>query len=618
MFLLAVLLCVCDSHRAAAMEHHAEAQIRDWEIQWIREDGGNVLRPDDASPWFASSAGELLRMPPGTSGLWVRFEIPPTDTWRQPALLIDRLYGRDLAVYADGRLLHESTRAVKFDVNKLFLPLPSAPDPAEILLRFGTTEERAGVYSVIRVSEFESLTAGFIRRELPDMVLSGSMVMIGAIMLVCTGFLTRAMRGFWLSLSAIALIAGTLVFTHSPLPYTLFEPHTAWLPVAFDIALYVAAPVFMYFAGIVFEGKYPFFTRIRRALWGYAALCFAMLGLRSWMPERFEAAYNLIAVMGLDLLMLAAFLITSALAAVAAFRGNRHGAVLCAGIFALTTAAAADLTMYYFRDEPYDPVLWKSGLLILLVALIIILSAIIARNHAAMIAYAKEREEYNRRLQRAEKLKVISDLAASVAHEVRNPLQVTRGFLQLLAEQGVPNRRYYDMAIEELDRASAIITDFLTFAKPDMEEFAVLDLADELEKINAIMSPLASLNGVVLRFDVQDGIRIEGHASRFKQAIVNFIKNGIEAMEGGGEIAIRAYEENGQAVIRIRDQGSGMDEEQIAKLGTPYFSTKTKGTGLGLMVAFRIVEAMNGTIAFESETGRGTEVTLRFPVADAS
>ena len=169
------------------------------------------------------------------------------------------------------------------------------------------------------------------------------------------------------------------------------------------------------------------------------------------------------------------------------------------------------------------------------------------------------------------------------------------------------------MAIEELDRASSIITDFLTFAKPEMDEFAVLDIADELDKIYAIMSPHASLNGVTLRFDVQDGIRIEGNASRFKQAIINFIKNGIEAMESGGEIVIRAYRQDGQAVIRIRDNGSGMDEEQIAKLGTPYFSTKTKGTGLGLMVTFRIIEAMNGTISFDSKIGKGTEVTLRFP-----
>jgi len=612
--LFIVLFTLSNAHHAEAADGRGEQLIRHWEIQWIRADGVNRDRPlEEASAWAASSAGQLTRMPADASGVWVRVQLPPTASYRQPALLVNRLYGRNLSVYADGMLLHESTRSVRFDVSKLFLPLPADTDAVTLLIRIGTTEERAGVYSAIRIGEFQSLTAAFIRREMPDLVLGGGMLMLGVIMLACTGFLTRSVRAFWLSLSIIALSAGTLVFTYSPLPYILFEPRIAWLPLAYDMALFAAAPAFMYFADTVFMGLYPFYTRLRQVMGGYAGLCFLMVGLYVWMPERFASGYDLVTTTILGMLMLAAFVITAVLAVAVTIRGNWHGAVLSGGIFVLTTSAAADLAMYYFRDEPYDPILWKFGTLVLLVALIVILSAKIARDHAAVIAYTKEREDYNRRLQRAEKLKIISDLAASVAHEVRNPLQVTRGFLQLLAERELSNRKYYDMAIEELDRASSIITDFLTFAKPEMDEFAVLDIADELDKIYAIMSPHASLNGVTLRFDVQDGIRIEGNASRFKQAIINFIKNGIEAMESGGEIVIRAYRQDGQAVIRIRDNGSGMDEEQIAKLGTPYFSTKTKGTGLGLMVTFRIIEAMNGTISFDSKIGKGTEVTLRFP-----
>jgi signal transduction histidine kinase len=411
-------------------------------------------------------------------------------------------------------------------VNKLLLPLPAMPSSATLLIRIEETVGRGGVYSGIRIGEFDDLTAGFIRQETDDMALSSGMIMVGLIMLACSGFLPRGMRKFWLSLSVIALAAGSLIFTSSPMPYLLFGSRAEWLQTAFELALYVAAPAFMHFADIVFQGRYLFYTRLRQALWGYAALCFLIYVLDVLMPGRFETGFELIAVKLLNLTMLAGFATTAALAAVDAFRGNRNGAVLSGGIFILTSSAAADLIMYFARGEQYEPVLWKFGTLALLVALIIILSAELASNHAALIAYTREREEYNRRLQRAEKLRIISDLAASVAHEVRNPLQVTRGFLQLLAEREMPNRRYYDMAIEELDRASAIITDFLTFAKPEMEEFTVLDLTDELGKINAIMTPHASLNGVALRFDVRDGLRIEGNSSRFKQAIINFIKNG--------------------------------------------------------------------------------------------
>ena len=615
LLLFAILLGLCDSQRAEAADGRHEL-IREWEIRWIgiEEAGGtNSGLPKEESFWTVASAGRPQRMPANAWGAWVRFSVPPTDSWQQPALQIDRLYGRRLSVYMDGELLYETARTVRYDVNKLLLPLPVKSSSATLLIRVGETTGRGDVLSGIRIGEFDALTARFIRQDMDDIALSSGMSMVGLIMLACSGFLTRGMRRFWLSLSFIALAAGTLVFTSSPLPYMLFESRVEWLQSAFELSLYVAAPAFMHFADIVFQGRYPFYTRFRRVMWGYAALCCLMYVLYVLMPGLFESGYELISVRLLDLMMLAAFAATAALAAFDAFRGKWNGVVLSGGIFVLTTSAAADLAIYFSREEPYEPVLWKFGTLALLVALIVILSAELARTHAAMIAYAKEREEYNRRLQRAEKLKIISDLAASVAHEVRNPLQVTRGFLQLLAEREVSNRRYYDMAIEELDRASAIITDFLTFAKPEMEEFTVLDLTDELEKINAIMTPHASLNGVTLKFEVRDGLRIEGNSSRFKQAIINFIKNGIEAMQDGGELVVRAYGEDGQAVIRIRDTGSGMDEEQIAKLGTPYFSTKTKGTGLGLMVTFRIIEAMNGVIHFESETGKGTEVTLRFP-----
>lgn len=617
-----MLFVMTGSHVAGAESGRAGQSITQWEIQWIRSgEEGTDLPPDEESRWIAAAAGQHLMLPQGMTGVWIRLALPPADSsagsYKQPALLIDRLYGREVSVYAGGEMLHQSTRTARHDRIKLFTPLPAAAGPAELLIRIETPENHAGITSDVRYGEFETLMASSIRMEMPDMALSSGMFMLGLVMLLCSGFLMRSVLGFWLSLAVIALTAGTIVFTYSPLPYMLFEPRTAWLPVAFDVALFIAAPAFMYFADIVFQGKYPFFKRLRHGMWVYAALCLLMLGLYNWQPDRFEPVYDVITVSLLGVAMLGGFAVTAVLAVATALRGNWHGTVLSCGIFGLTAAAATDMVLYYFNDGPYDPMLWKFGTLVLLVALIIILAGKIVRDHTTAITYAKERELYNLRLQRAEKLKIISDLAASVAHEVRNPLQVTRGFLQLLAEKEVSNREYYDMAIEELDRASSIITDFLTFAKPEMEEFTVFDVADELDKIHAIMKPHASLNGVTIRFDVYEGINIEGNASRFKQAIINFIKNGIEAIEFGGEIELQAFEQEGNAVIRIRDNGSGMDADQIAKLGTPYFSTKTKGTGLGLMVTFRIIEAMNGTISFDSELGKGTEVTLRFPIIDS-
>ncbi|WP_027093417.1 sensor histidine kinase [Cohnella thermotolerans] len=211
-------------------------------------------------------------------------------------------------------------------------------------------------------------------------------------------------------------------------------------------------------------------------------------------------------------------------------------------------------------------------------------------------------------------MKIISDLAASVAHEVRNPLQVTRGFLQLLAGRAEEkNKPYFDLASNELDRASDIITDFLTFAKPEIDTIRLLNISEELKKIEAMMMPMVAMHGGILHFSSQDNLYFYGNSSKLKQALINIIKNSIEAIEPDGRIEVKAQSEHDQVVVQITDNGVGMDEEEVSKLGVPFFSTKSKGTGLGLMVTFRIIEVMNGTIKIRSAKGKGTEFTIRFP-----
>lgn len=111
-------------------------------------------------------------------------------------------------------------------------------------------------------------------------------------------------------------------------------------------------------------------------------------------------------------------------------------------------------------------------------------------------------------------------------------------------------------------------------------------------------------------------LTIEGNSSKFKQAFINLVKNSIEALHSNGWIRIAAHKQDGQVIIRIRDNGVGMNRKELARLGEPYYSNKTKGTGLGLMVTFRIIEVMQGKLEFHSEKGVGTEVTVTFPAVE--
>ncbi|MNI42582.1 Sporulation kinase A [compost metagenome] len=299
-----------------------------------------------------------------------------------------------------------------------------------------------------------------------------------------------------------------------------------------------------------------------------------------------------------------------------AIKGDKNAIIFSTGFIIFALLGVGELLYYYLIDRYYSLFLWKWGIACFLSSLIIILGRTFAENHQRIVEYSKQLETFNNELQRAERMEIISELAASVAHEVRNPLQVTRGFIQLLVEkQPASEKVYLNMALEELDRASDIITDYLTFAKPEAGKITNLNVLDEFIHIEGILIPMANMQGGNIFVHIPNDLFIKGNSSKFKQAFINIIKNSIEALNGEGEVQIWAYEENEKVHIHIKDTGEGMDEAVLARLGEPYFSNKTKGTGLGLMVTLRIIEVMDGTIKFSSQKGVGTEVVIQFPKA---
>jgi two-component system, sporulation sensor kinase B len=225
--------------------------------------------------------------------------------------------------------------------------------------------------------------------------------------------------------------------------------------------------------------------------------------------------------------------------------------------------------------------------------------------------------EVRKRIIRAEKMEVVSHLAASISHEVRNPLTASRGFMQLLEQHHLPlekRKEYIRIAIEELDRAEAIITDYLTFAKPAPECVEKLNVKTEIERVIDILRPLANMSSVEIQTSLIP-FNVKGEREKFQQCLLNIMKNAIEAMPNGGLLDIYVSLNKNNILIRISDTGVGMTREQLERLGEPYFTTKgTKGTGLGMMVVYRIIESMNGTIQITSEVNKGTQVSIYLPL----
>lgn len=219
-------------------------------------------------------------------------------------------------------------------------------------------------------------------------------------------------------------------------------------------------------------------------------------------------------------------------------------------------------------------------------------------------------------IQRAEKFHLLSELAASITHEIRNPMTVVRGFLQLMHDNQIPEEKkqmFLKLGIEELDRSETIISNYLSYARPQTTQIIPIDVSERITYATAVISSYATLRNVEIEQKTENNLLIMADPEKISQVLINMLKNGIEAMPSGGRLQIEASRKRDQVQIEISDTGLGMTKEQSARLGNAFFSTKATGTGLGLSVSYQIIESINGKIEVSSEENQGTQFTITIP-----
>jgi two-component system, sporulation sensor kinase A len=233
-----------------------------------------------------------------------------------------------------------------------------------------------------------------------------------------------------------------------------------------------------------------------------------------------------------------------------------------------------------------------------------------------VISRKKRSEEL---LLNSEKLSAVGQLAAGVAHEIRNPLTALKGFAQLLKSSCTgPERRYLDIMQNELDRIEVILNELLVLAKPQAVKFHPQPIGVLLHEVTTLLSTQAVLKNVVIESSVDPhGPMVNCEQNQLKQVFVNIIKNAIEAMPKGGRLSITATTDDEMVCIQFIDEGEGIPEDLVPKLGEPFFTTKEKGTGLGLLMSHKIIFAHQGTIDISSVVGKGTTVSVVLPVLKA-
>lgn len=215
---------------------------------------------------------------------------------------------------------------------------------------------------------------------------------------------------------------------------------------------------------------------------------------------------------------------------------------------------------------------------------------------------------------RLERLYLVGEMAASIGHEIRNPMTTVRGFLQMLGnkEECVKFKEYFDLMVEELDRANSIITEFLSLARNK----SIVLQEQNLTSIIKTLLPLIRANA--LNSDRHVNVELDDNLpdllldeKEIRQLILNLVCNGLEAMSPGGVLTIRTFLDREEVVLAVQDQGKGIENEVLEKIGTPFFTTKDNGTGLGLALCYSIAARHSANI--EVATGpEGSEFLVRF------
>ncbi|MDR5600222.1 ATP-binding protein [Paenibacillus larvae] len=221
-------------------------------------------------------------------------------------------------------------------------------------------------------------------------------------------------------------------------------------------------------------------------------------------------------------------------------------------------------------------------------------------------------------LRKSDMLSAVGQLAAGVAHEIRNPLTSLKGFLQLIKPSTGKENYYMEIMQDELKRIEHIVDEFLFVAKPKVSQFELKSMSAIVSSTVDLLQPQARLNNVEIRTNLNSRLPlVYCNQHQMKQVFINIIKNAMEAMIDGGILHIETDYISALQMVRIRfnDEGCGIPPERIPKLAEPFYSTKEKGTGLGLMVTYKIIETHSGDIQFRSRPDRGTTVDILLPAS---
>jgi signal transduction histidine kinase len=289
-------------------------------------------------------------------------------------------------------------------------------------------------------------------------------------------------------------------------------------------------------------------------------------------------------------------------------KGVLKGVFLGFGLIAFYTS----IRISYTPVDRYSIFAIGSDFLTSLAVVLIIQYIIETERKKNALQEEKKREELRFK---EEKMKLLSEMAAGLAHEIRNPLTIIQGFLQHSKSNHYNIEPWYDLILSEVNRMNQLTVEFLQFSKPDVSLYQTRSIDECIKRVISLTENKAnSLGHQVVYTDCDPLLRIPMDFDKMVQVFVNIIDNAIQSMVGNGTITIGLFKVENKAVVEISDTGAGIEAKDLDKIFHPFYTTKPDGTGLGLSICQKIIQDHAGTIEAASIVKKGTTFTICFPL----
>jgi two-component system, NtrC family, sensor histidine kinase HydH len=266
------------------------------------------------------------------------------------------------------------------------------------------------------------------------------------------------------------------------------------------------------------------------------------------------------------------------------------------------------LALHTFRA---DAVIRRARLNLVLIVSLILAGWFLA---AIIIRFAQREELHQQEMMRRENLARLGEMGAILAHEIRNPLAGIKGSAQIIKKKPTESRneQFAESIVTEVRRLESLVNDLLVYARSDRYELTVLDPKELIEHTISIISQEAAQISVSISNECPEGLKVSGNRDRLCQVLLNLAINALQAMPSGGLLRFSVEKKRRSLKIVLSDSGQGISNEDMTRIFEPFFSTKARGTGLGLALCKKIIEEHNGTISIESTVGKGTTVSIIF------